>query len=291
MLYTEHVLCVAASASAALRWAASLANHLGATLHVVPHPSAQKGTDAREGQPVWASPNVADVPLRVPDPLPQSTPALLRYVTDAEIDLVVGDPSPAPATTPLLAAGAMQTLVRQLDRPVLVPQPAEQPTGLHDILVSTDLSMPALRAFRHALSVARLYDAAVHVLHVVDSLPYVALTPMDRLSLGVRPLSEYRGRRRLQAFVAEGTAADVPVHPRLEYGDVAGRIVQAIDQHDIDLLVLAAHGSGAPTSDAAFGTVTEHVLERVCCSVFLLPTVDASLLAHPVDDEPPPPSS
>lgn len=284
MLNAENILCIGSSSAAASKQALHLAQHLGATLHGVPPPrqGREAGWNADEFEK-WATQFVSEEAmgnsLHIPEELPNSTPALLRYVADANIDLVVADIPPDRGAVPPLAANSTRTLIQQLDCPIFVVEHRESPPSIHDLLVPTDLSDSALHAFKHAVHLARVYDAEVHALHVVDSLPYVALTPTDRLSLGTAPLSEHRGRRGLQAFLREGKSSDVPIHSHLAYGDAADQIVHFTNREEPDLMVLPSHGGGNQ-SRAPLGQVAQSVLGRVTCPVFLLPTFGTSLLSH-----------
>jgi len=206
--------------------------------------------------------------------------AVLQYVADANIELVVADTSPDQDPVPPLATDVSRVLTEQLACPVFIVEHVEDPSAIHDILVPTDLSNHALRAFKHAVALARLYDASVHVLHVVESLPYVALTPMDRLSLGTTPLSVHRGRRRLQSFLEEGEDGDVHAQAHLAYGDAAEQVAHFADQDEVDLMVLSPHGNGNQ-SDTPLGQVAERVLSRVTCPLFLLRAFGPSLPARP----------
>lgn len=223
-------------------------------------------------------------PLYVPTPLPGSLSAVLQYAADSNIDLVVADTPPDRGPVPPLSADVPRALIQQFDGPVFVVEQGRHPAAIHDLFVPTDLSDPALRAYKHAVHLARLYDAAVHALHVVESLPYVALTPRDRLSLGTTPLSAHRGQRRLRAFLREGDSSGVPVHAHLTYGDAADQIVHFAEQEEADLVVLPSHGDGSH-SDAPLGQVAQCVLGRVTRSSFLLPTFGTSLLSHSGDSE------
>jgi len=288
MLQVAHILCLVGPESVAQAHAHSLAQRLDATLHVVPHPlltESLEEQDALRAGLVDSSPDSsAQEFLRIPEALPPSMAAVQQYVADADIDLVVADAPPDRRPVPPLGADATQALIEHLDCPLFVAGCLEDPAAVHDLLVPTDLSPPSLRAFRHAVHLARLYNAAVHVLHVVESLPYVALTRTDRLSLGPTPLSEHRGRRRLRAFLEEGTDADVPVHAHLAYGDAADQIHRFVTQHDIDLLMLASHGRGHP-STASLGPVGKRVLARTTCPIFLVRAVGTSLLAASPESE------
>lgn len=295
MLHAAHILCLVSPTSAALRQAAYLARRLDATLHAVPHPSfgpqATTLPGDAGGRPDGGDAADATAELSVcrPEPVPDSPSAVLAYVADADIDLVVTDTPPDRGPVPPLATEATQTLVTQLDRPLFVVEQVTRPGDLHDLLVPIDFSDRALQAFRHAVALARQYDATIHALHVVDSLPYVALTPTDRLSLGSTPLSEHRGRRRLQAFLREPDSADVRVCAHLAYGDVADEVARFVGRKHIDLLVLASHGGDSGPHEG-LGDGTERVLGRVTCPVFLCRVFGTSLLA-PASDPGAPPTS
>jgi len=285
MLHAAHILCLVSPTSAALRQAAYLAQRLDATVHAVPHPSfgpeettlSDDAGDLRDGGDA-----VATIPTCRPEPVPDSPSAILEYVADADIDLMVTDTPPDRGPVPPLATEVTQRLVEQLDRPLFVVEQVTRPAELHDILVPVDFSDRALQAFRHAVALARQYDATLHALHVVDSLPYVALTPTDRLSLGSTPLSEHRGRRRLQSFLRERDAADVGGRAHLAYGDVADEVVRFVGRKNIDLLVLASHGGDSGVHEG-LGDGTERVLGRATCPVFFCRVLGMSLLAPASD--------
>lgn len=286
MLHATHILCLASPTSAALKQATYLARRLNATLHIVQQPlsgteEATWAEDAGDLSVGDASSDVEgedEISIRRPKPRPDSASAVLEYVADAGIDLVVTDTPSDRGPVPPLATDLTQTLVKQLDRPIFVVEQFEDPTAIRRILVPTDFSSRALQAFKHAIALAREYDASIHVLHVVDSLPYVALTPTDRLSLGSTSLSERRGRRRLRAFLRERDTADVSIHAHLAYGDVADEIIRFTSREQMDLLVLASHG-GDSRSCELLGEGAERILGRVTCPVFLCPVFGTSLLA------------
>lgn len=292
MLHATHILCLASPTSAAVKQATYLARRLNATLHVGPQPlsGTEKATWAEDAGDLWAGGASFDVEgeneisVRRPEPLPDSPAAVLEYVADAGIDLVVTDTPPDRGPVPPLATSVTQTLLKQLDRPVFVVGQVERPTEIRDILVPIDFSGRALQAFKHAIAFARKYDATVQVLHVVDSLPYVALTPMDRLALGSTPLSERRGRRRIRAFLQKQDTADVSVHAHLAYGDVAEEVIRFVGREESDLLFLASHGSDSPSREP-LGEEAERILGRVTCPVFMCPVFGRSLLACPSDSE------
>ena len=278
MLQVAHILCLVAPGSAAPAQALHLAQRLDATLHVMPDPLSTDVETQDHRIDLSSESSESAVSLRRPTDPPTSFAEMQQYVTEESIDFVVADTPADRGPVPPLAAEGTRRLVRHLPCPVFVVEHEERPTAMQEFLVPTDLSDPSLRAFRHAVTLAHLYDAAVHVLHVVDSLPYVALTPTDRLSLGRRSLPEHRGRRQVRAFLKGEAPGDVPLHLHLAYGDPADQILRFLDRTGVDLLVLSSHGTEGP-SEVPLGPVPTRVMGRMTCPSFLVRAVGDSLLA------------
>lgn len=293
-LHIAHILCPT-SAPAALKQALYLADYLDAAVHVMPLPS-ESPLDRDElhariapltsKEPGGPSLHVAEAPASDASPIS----AVRQYIADENIDLVVTDTPSDRGPVPPLAAASTQALIRDVDCPLFIVEHVEEPASIRRILVPTDFSEPALSALKHAMALARLYDASIDVLYVIDSIPYVALTPRDRLSLGTTPLTEQRGRRRLQTFLQEGHSSDVTIRPHLAYGDPADQIAHFAEQETVDLVLLSSHGVNA-SSSRPLGTVAESVLGRATRPVFLLSAPGSSLLAtasRSSSDSPPP---
>lgn len=289
MLRVNHLLSLLASpdaSSAALRRGVALASSLGATLHVMTQEAGGElglKTTLREIQERFGD-RVVDVqiaPSLAEAKNPQS--ALQHYVEEEEVDLLVVDPPADRGPVPPMAATASKAIVEHLDRPTFFVGEARRTEGRSHILVVTDLSDRSFDVLRHAAELATDCDATVTLLHVVDASPYVALTPIDRLSLGRKSLSEQRARHRLEKFVRRAELADVSIHTRLAFGEPADRIVRCLNEGGIDLLVLGTHGAGA--ADPPLGHVADRVLRRVTCPVFLVRTAGWSLLSSEHEGE------
>lgn len=288
MLHAARILCLVPPVPTTLQQSFHLAQGLDAALHVMPHPLPNRDAvdwdDARSTIDRLGSDASRRISVQIVEKVPKSMSAVLQYVSDSDIDLVVTDTPSDQGPVPVLATDTSKVLVEQLDCPVFIAEHATDPASIHDILVPTDLSSHSFSAFKHAVALARLYEATVHVLHVVESIPYVALTPTDRLSLGSMPLSEHRGRSRLRAFLREGTAAEVPIQSHVGYGDPVDRIVRFAAPSEIDLMVLSSHGSGGQ-SHLPLGQVAKRVLGRVTCPLFLCRAFGVSLLSPPPHSE------
>jgi nucleotide-binding universal stress UspA family protein len=154
-------------------------------------------------------------------------------------------------------------LVRAINVPVLVS--AHTPLPIKTVLVAVDLSDAVAATIQTAEQYAKLFGAALHVIHIVEPLPVIPDTPLhfndeelfdrsrEHLEQHVWPLVTYPGattglRRGLSA---EGIAAEA--HDR-----------------SADLVVLGSHGKGW-VDRILIGSVTERVLSALPSSVLVVP--------------------
>jgi nucleotide-binding universal stress UspA family protein len=143
------------------------------------------------------------------------------------------------------------------------------------ILYATDLSVNSAHAFKHAISLARRYNAKITLLHVLpevdaSTMNYVAtVMGEDRLAgLELEHKAEIKDeiRRRLHKFAKEELIdhpedaqriAEIEVH----YGSPVAHILQHADGLGVDMIVLGSHGKGA-LKYAFLGSVAEKVLRK-----------------------------
>lgn len=283
----DHILCLlseASSTSAALQQALYLAGSFGASLHV----GSVSGLSASAIREVLA---LIEPSPSSPESPPTVTAALTGpYVSTGDVQnvveklgptLVVTDTPPDRGPIPPLAAPTTQSLIQGLECSVFVVGRSTPLPALQHLLVPTNLSEQTRPALTHAARLASLCDATVHLLHVIETTPYVALTRTDRLSLGGSSLPETRARRQLAAFLDEARLPDIPIESHFAYGDPATQIGRFINQHNIDLMVMATH-SAHTAPGVALGDIPDRVLRRVACpSLLMRPSRDASVSAAP----------
>jgi nucleotide-binding universal stress UspA family protein len=150
------------------------------------------------------------------------------------------------------------------------------------ILYATDVTPNAALAFRHAVSLARHYEAEIHILHVLPEMEpavvnYVAtVMGEDRLvDLATERKDEIREeiRRQLEKFARE----ELSDHPddlgrvaetEVVYGNPAVEILETAEQIDADLIVMGSHGKGR-LRHVFVGSVAERVLAKSLRPVFV----------------------
>jgi len=135
------------------------------------------------------------------------------------------------------------------------------------ILVTTDFSETAQRAFDHARELAEKFGARTILVHVEeDRLPPLVLeyTEVD--------LGEILRRQKEQA--REKLAQLAPeLGPEVQIEVAAGtphvEIVQLAEKHQADLIVMATHGRGF-ISHVLLGSTAERVLRHAPCPVLIV---------------------
>jgi len=123
------------------------------------------------------------------------------------------------------------------------------------ILVPTDFSKPSERALEQAMVLARMFDARIVLLHVW-SMPYTAYS--EGLTWPVGQMQQ-----AAQKALDEAQVKAMKLYPQtdaiLRQGGEWLQIIEAIDEHKIDLVVMGTHGRrGLP--HFFMGSVAEHVV-------------------------------
>lgn len=148
---------------------------------------------------------------------------------------------------------------------------------VHRILVPTDFSQHAERAFAYGAELAGLYRAALVIGHVyavplvyAAGEPIAAAPPPDVDSMTAEL------DRGLEAFVRrarEAGVADVGV--AVTGGDAAHEIVRLADERGCDLIVMGTHGRTG-LKHLVLGSIAEKVVRMASCPVLTISTKAAA---------------
>lgn len=173
-----------------------------------------------------------------------------------------------------LLGGTAERVVRRATCPVLVVHPGGQAAGtpptafsLSRLLVTIDFSQASKKALPYAVALAREFDAALLLLHVVP-----AHLPAELSQLGVvleenRLLAEAReGLSRLRQAELD---PELRVDTLAVSGAPAHAICRAAEAHAADLIVMATHGHTG-LKHFLLGSVTENVVRHAGCPVLVV---------------------
>lgn len=129
--------------------------------------------------------------------------------------------------------------------------------GLARILCAIDLEKASERAFDRALSLARLGDARLIVLHAVPARAPFSSRAAERLQY----LTELRQRAE---------AAGVKVRVEEQHGDPAAHIVLTANARKVDIVILGSNRRRG-WQRLRQGSVAERVLRRAAWPVLIVP--------------------
>ena len=140
------------------------------------------------------------------------------------------------------------------------------------ILLPTDGSPQADAAAEHAIDIAARYDAALHVLFVVD----LGALPIDVHSQGLLERIEEEGRRSMDEILTRAHERGVdPVETDVREGSPREEILAYVAATDADLIVMGTHGRHG-IDRYVLGSVTERVVREANVPVMTVRTGPAA---------------
>lgn len=132
------------------------------------------------------------------------------------------------------------------------------------ILFATDLTPECNLPLRHAIALARHYDAALHLVHIVSSLGF-DMAGAD--AIYVAEEAAERDMRSLEAKLAgNGSLSGVRHDCAIRSGDIWPQLESLIDADAADLLVIGTHGRHG-IGRLLLGSVAELIFRRAECPV------------------------
>lgn len=135
--------------------------------------------------------------------------------------------------------------------------------SLTKILVPYDFSVFSQMALRQAARLARLYDAALHVLHV-EALHEI---PVLDQATGAERAEQLRRRIAGEHSDEPDLLRDIVVHYAVSYDFSPGpSILQYASQYDVDLIVAGTHGRRG-IGRVFLGSVAEEIVRLADCPV------------------------
>jgi nucleotide-binding universal stress UspA family protein len=285
----------------ALRYATDLAQRFGATLHLlyadVLHEDPFGAETAGSGEVLEAqirerlALGADDTPLTEQYPDLQTmidvrrdvaaAPAILSYADDEDVDLIMMGTHGRRGVRRLLLGSVAEEVVRRSDRSVLtVRKDGETGTpSIRRILVPIDFSDYAREALRHAVELARLYDAQLDLLHVVEENLHPAFYVGGVQSIyDVQPDIEDKARERMRDLLDEvADADDVTAKRHVMTGRAARKITQFAEREGSDLVVMSTHGLTG-LEHFMMGSVAEKVVRHVAAPVMTIKAFGHSLI-------------
>lgn len=146
------------------------------------------------------------------------------------------------------------------------------------ILVPIDGSKMADKAFKHALLIAKTFNAELLLLTVIPEnvVPSGAYRTWTHPSMVRRKVDEILTIAREEATdmlaqkMEECEKNDVKASYKIMQGDAASQIIETANKKNIDLIVIGSVGLTGIKKLKSLGSVSRKVSERVSCPVFII---------------------
>jgi nucleotide-binding universal stress UspA family protein len=266
----------------ALPYAAAIARHFGATLHVVhviatedyahipPSEHAQalarmKQEAERQIMAILATSHFQGIPHTLILDHGDMLAVLSRIVEEQDIDLIVTGTHGKHGLEKLLSGSMAEEIFRLASVPVLAVGPEviidpQAEVRVERILYATDFSPESRRAMRYAYALAREYGAHLYFLHVVEDVwqePFSTRVSADafcRVQLHEKGFSD----------IEEGVQPEFLV----EFGMAEQLTLEVARNRDIQLLVLSVPGTVHPVLSAHLpGPIAYNIVSHARCPV------------------------
>lgn len=235
------------------------------------------------------------VEKHAPDPLTvvreqrrgiSAPPVVLEYVDEADIDLVVMGTHGRRGLRHLMLGSVTEEVVRRAPCPVLTAREQDEPAtvaGFGTILAPVDFSEHSEQALRHAVELAREFDADLQLLHVIEEITYPDFYYPAPLT-GEQMAAEIRERiaERLQTAMDRIEEAGIHATVHMVEDRPAPGIADFAEENGADLVVVGTHGLTG-VKRALLGSVAEGVIRRSVPPVLTVKTSGRSLVADGLD--------
>ncbi|OIP99011.1 MAG: UspA [Zetaproteobacteria bacterium CG2_30_46_52] len=138
------------------------------------------------------------------------------------------------------------------------------------ILVPTDFSPQSDEALRRACVLAKLLDASVHLLHVIEPPVYIdadlmLMTPIDAFT-------EIQHQSATKQLAKQAKSVDTPIETHLEdaTSSAALAICDFAKTASADLIIIGRHGKKGFLEHLVIGSTAERVVRDAPCSVLVV---------------------
>ena len=149
--------------------------------------------------------------------------------------------------------------------------------SVKSILWPFDGSKESEKALETAVALAKQFNAKIHGLHVIDSLPTLSITGYGDTKLAGFDLPLYEAERRkvaresLDRIAADRIPEDIEVETKIESGVPKDTIADYARDHAIDLIVMSTHGRSG-WSRVMLGSVAEATIRTSTVPILVIPS-------------------
>ncbi|HKV40484.1 MAG TPA: universal stress protein [Blastocatellia bacterium] len=200
--------------------------------------------------------------------------AISREAAERRVDLIVMRSRRRPLAAALLGSTA-ESVCRSAPCPVLITHQQEREwaglstneVDLKRILVAHDFSNDSERALAYGLSLAQEFQAEIHLIHVLQARPRLAIPETTWLPSADE--GEFQqAAERLRSAVAQEAGLWCDIKHVVREGLPYWEVLSYAEENEIDIICMGVRGVGFGMR-ALFGSNVDRVLRQAPCPVLI----------------------
>ena len=198
---------------------------------------------------------------------------ILRYADANDIDLIVMGTHGRRGLDYLFLGSVAREVVREASCPVYTireSETAKLPSQIDTILSPVDFSDHSGTAVSVAKEAAKLYNAKLQLLHIIEDRIHPAFYDAGQEAVW-KLQADIAGRSQkvMKRIFTESPGPGVQAEFKVISGHVVHEILEYAQKNGIDLIVIATHGLSG-LKHFLLGSVAEKVIHRARCPVLLV---------------------
>ncbi len=132
-----------------------------------------------------------------------------------------------------------------------------------NILVPTDFSSGSEIALAHAIDIAKSMKARIHVINVIKNVVYpIGIEIAHESLISLEQDLENAAKNQLKEIAEKISASGIDNKGSILFGKPHEKIIDYANENEIDLTVIATHGSSG-FEHFLFGSTTEKVIRKI----------------------------
>lgn len=141
---------------------------------------------------------------------------------------------------------------------------------INKILVPIDFSDYSKSALRYAVNFAKLFNAEILLIYVVEPVIYPPDFSMGQIAIPtVATEFDERAREELNKLAKNEIPQEIRVTTLIKSGKPFVEIIDTASEADVDLIIIATHGHSG-VEHILFGSTAEKVVRKAPCPVLTL---------------------
>lgn len=145
-----------------------------------------------------------------------------------------------------------------------------QQIDMKNILVPTDFSATASNAINVAFDLANDFNATIHLFTCLDIDPqWKNLSEEEKSKRSEEQQKIHNAKTLLQEWVNLAKERNIPITTSYTGGVLKVKILEAIEENDIDFIVMGSHGTSGK-NEFFIGSNTQKVVRGVHCPVLVI---------------------